>query len=200
MCEPETHPTEDVHTPPHDACHTPALWHAPNSEATECEVTELVAALVRAVQPEYVVETGSANGFTTVAIGEALHRNGHGRGVSLEVDELLHDEASKRVTRAGVQDVMEVRLESSLDFTPEMEVDFALFDSLYELRVDEFLRYKKLGALKPGTIVTFHDWTSGLRGHYMDVREQVEQRLVRTGQLRCVYVPSPRGLVVGEVL
>lgn len=193
------HPTENTHTAAHAAAPRPELWHAPDGDSTECEVSELVGALVRAVQPDLVVETGTAFGYTTVQIGRALLANGHGRCVSLEVDAGRAAAATRRVDAAGVGDVVEIREQSSLEFTPDGPVGFALFDSLYELRVDEFLRYRDLGALLPGTIVAFHDWTSGLRGHYLDVRAEVDTRLVAPGLLQVVYVPTPRGLVIGEV-
>lgn len=191
------HPRESAHTEPHAVTPNPGLWHAPDNDSTECEVTELVAALVRAIQPELVVETGTAYGFTSAAIGAALRMNGHGRCVSLEVDKDRINTARDRLYVAGVDDLVEVREQSSLDFDPAGPINFALFDSLYELRAAEFRRYHQLGHLQPGTIVAFHDWTSGIRGHYKDVRAEVEN-LRADGLLTPIYVPTPRGLVIAE--
>ena len=73
-------------TPPNSWCPDPGFWHADDGDATEHEVTELVAAFVRALQPELVVETGSYSAQTSLAVGEALARNGHGRLVTLEIE------------------------------------------------------------------------------------------------------------------
>ena len=194
------HPTEDRHTAPHHVAPRPELWHAPDSDSTECEGSELVGGLVRALQPDLVVETGTAYGYTTLRIAEALDLNGHGRCVSLEIDENRALHAESLLRGADLTDHVEVRRQSSLDYTPDEPIGFALFDSLYELRVDEFLRYRAHGALAPGTVVAFHDWTSGIRGHHMNVRDEIERRLVTPGLLRVVYLPTPRGLAVGEVL
>jgi predicted O-methyltransferase YrrM len=167
----------------------PKWWHAPDSDSTECEVSELVA--------ELVIETGSAFGHTTALIAHALRRNGHGHLVSLEPDPGRAEVARSRVASYGLGAFCEVREQSSLDFTPPQEIDFAWFDSLYELRAEEFRRFRPW--LSPGGIVAFHDWTSGLRGHYLDVRAEVEA-LAAEGLLRPVFVPSPRGIVVAEVL
>lgn len=192
--------TEARFTSPHEACPNPTWWHAPDSESTEVEVSELIGALVRAIQPEYVIETGTAFGYTTAAIAGALERNGHGRLVTLEIDQERLQQAIGRVAEvAGLPASVRVdfRLMSSLEFTPEHPIGFALFDSLYELRAREFRRYHPW--MLPGTICAFHDWTSGLRGHYMDVRASIEE-LRMEGLLAPVYVPTPRGLAICEVL
>lgn len=189
---------ESVFTRPHAACRRPELWYAHDSDSSEVEVSELVGALVRALQPELVVETGTAFGHTTVQIGLALGRNGHGRCVSLEVDHERACVARELLLSEGVMSV-EVREQSSLDYEPEGELGFAWFDSLYELRAAEFCRYRDAGHLKPGTIVGFHDWTSGLRGHYLDVRTVV-RRLASAGLLQPIFLPTPRGVVLAEVL
>jgi predicted O-methyltransferase YrrM len=79
--------SEDEFTKPRPDWTNPGYWTAPDAYSTECEVTELVAAFVRALQPEYVVETGTAFGYTAAAIGAALAANGHGRLDTIEIDE-----------------------------------------------------------------------------------------------------------------
>lgn len=196
-----THTSESSFTAPHSACASPHLWHAPDAHSSEVEVTELVAALVRAMQPDLVVETGTGLGFTARAVGGALSRNGHGHLVSLEVDAERHATAVERVgsllvSRGGP---VELLLMSSLEWEPSgRTIDFAWFDSLYELRAQEFRHFRGVGALTEGSIVGFHDWTSGLRGHYMDVREEIEE-LRRQGLLVPIYIPTPRGVCLAEV-
>lgn len=114
-------------------------------------MSELVGAFVRALQPEYVVETGSCWGQTAEQIGWALKTNGHGRLVTLEVDP---EKVRYTMDRCDGLPV-EVRLQSSLDFIPEQPIDFAFFDSLLELRGPEIERYRPY--FTPRTIVGVHD-------------------------------------------
>lgn len=138
-------------TPPRPDCLHPEYWTSTDAHSTEIEVSELVGAFVRALQPEYVVETGTCWGQTTETIGQALKANGHGRLVSLEVDPEKIEYSTLRCAGLPVQ----VTMCSSLEFTPEQPIGFAWFDSLLELRVPEFIRYRQY--LVPGSIVGFHD-------------------------------------------
>jgi predicted O-methyltransferase YrrM len=156
--------------------------------ATEVEVTELVAAMVRALQPDYVVETGSWTGDTTEAIGHALARNGHGELVSLEIDE---EKAALAQARCGGLPVT-VLNRSSMAWTPERPVDFAWFDSAPELRPQEFLRYSI--AMHDRTVVGFHD-----TGEHHPVRGLLAP-LERDGILAALYLPTPRGACFARVL
>lgn len=63
-------------TPPRPECPYPEWWTSTDVDSTECEVTALVAAFVVALQPELVIETGTAFGQTAEAIGHAVAANG----------------------------------------------------------------------------------------------------------------------------
>lgn len=191
-------PTEDAFTQPHAECRHPHLWHSPDSDSTEEEVTELIGGLIRALQPEYVVETGSAFGYTTVQIAEALKFNGHGFVTSLEIDSERAKQARDRLETAHLSPWAEVLEIDSMMFVPPKWIGFAFFDSLYELRAAEFRRYHGLGTIRSGTIVAFHDTTSGLRGHHMDMRQEVES-LWTEGLLRPIFLRTPRGIALCEV-
>lgn len=138
-------------TPPRPDCPHPEHWTSTDAHSTEIEISELVGAFVRALQPEYAVETGTCWGQTAEQIGLALKANGHGRLVSLEVDAEKVEHSTLRCNGLPVQVVMC----SSLEFTPEQPVGFAWFDSLLDLRVSEFVRYRD--HLIPGSVVGFHD-------------------------------------------
>jgi hypothetical protein len=143
--------SERTWTAPRPDCPHPERWHSTDNQSTEIEVTELVAAFVRALQPAYVVETGSCIGQTAHAIGLALRDNGHGRLDTIEPDPTRAAAARRRCEGLPVT-VHEV---ASLDFEPAEQVGFAWFDSLLDLRIPEFEAYRPL--LAPGAIVGFHD-------------------------------------------
>jgi hypothetical protein len=180
---------ESRFTAPRDDCPNPEWWTSTDGDSTESEVTELVAAFVRALQPEFCVETGAAWGNTTFAIGEALLRNGHGRLETLEVepDRIAH------VVRRCEGLPVEVLPESSLEYVPLLPVDFAWFDSLCDVRHIEFRRY--LPMMHHRTVVGFHD-----TGPHHAVRAFIEP-LVAEGLLApLLYLPTPRGVAFARVL
>jgi predicted O-methyltransferase YrrM len=184
---------------PDHLCPHPEYWSSTDDHSTEIEVSEMLAGLVRGLQPEYVVETGSAWGQTSEAIGKALKANGHGRLVSLEVDQERVDYSRNRC--AGLP--VDCRKQASLDFVPEEEIQFAFFDSLFTLRVPEFNRYYT--HMKKGAIVAFHDTHPGHGGgqfydYNMDLRTAILQDLENKGFLKAIYMCTPRGIMIGEVM
>lgn len=179
--------TENRFTAARPDCPNPQHWHSADGDSAELEVTELVAAFIRALQPEVVVETGTAFGQTAEAIGRALHANGHGMLYTLEPDLVRVALVQDRVRGLPVHIVPK----TSLDWTPPNGVGFAWFDSLLHLRAAEFRAYKP--QMAPGCIVGFHDC-----GPQHPVRPDVEQ-LADEGLLRPIYLPTPRGVMFAEV-
>lgn len=177
---------ESSWTRPGTWCPHPERWHAVDAYSTELEVSALVAAFVRALQPDYVVETGTCVGVTARMIGLALQANGHGRLVTLETNPDLV--AIARQMCAGLP--VEVHHESSLDFEPEAPIGFAWLDSLVGLRVHEFDRYRPW--LPSGAVVGVHDTAP----HHGQLGEDVAQ-LPGT---RSIRLRTPRGVTFAEVL
>jgi predicted O-methyltransferase YrrM len=195
--------TEDTFTAPHAECEHPELWHSADSDSTEIEVSELIGALVRALQPEWVVETGTAFGYTTAMIARALWANGHGHLYTLDIDHERIERARQNVREHSPYN-SEIAVtfvqQSSMGWEPPCDrFDFTFFDSVYELRAEEFLRFRAMGKLLPGSIVAFHDTTSAARGHHWDMRADVQQ-LARDGLLVPIFLRTPRGIAICEVL
>jgi hypothetical protein len=174
-------------TAPRVDCPHPERWHSTDDQSTELEVSELVAALVTATQPDFVIETGTAYGQTAELIGRALKRNGQGRLVTLEVDPERASSAAKRCQGLPV----EVVQASSLEYTPPRAVDLAWFDSLCDLRPAEFRRW--LPYMHDRTVVGFHD-----TGPQHPVRKLL-QPLEAEGLIAPLYLPTPRGVCFTRV-
>jgi hypothetical protein len=172
---------------PNDHCPHPEWWHSTDFNATEIEVTAAVQGVVRALQPDYVVETGTASAQTTIAIGLALRKNGHGRLVSLEIDPRLVEHGRQLCRRLPV----EIRQQSSLDFIPDHLIDFAWLDSLPEIRHLEFRRYYPY--MHRRTIVGFHD-----TGPFHPTRGFVDE-IEQEGLVKTIDFPTPRGFSLGRV-
>jgi hypothetical protein len=181
-------PRESVNTAARpEWCANPELWHAPDGDSSEFEVLELCAAFIRALQPEVVVETGSAFGFGAAMMGAALKANGRGRLYSLEIDRVRYEQACERCKGLPV-DIVYV---DSMTWEPPAGIGFAFFDSRPQLRADEFRRYQPF--MVPGAIVAFHD----VAPHHT-VWPRVHQ-LEREGLLKALRLRTPRGIAICQV-
>lgn len=189
--------TEDRWTPPSPWCRHPGWWHSDTADATEHEVTGLVAALVRALQPEAVVETGTNSGQTALAIGQALAENGHGRLWTLEVDEALA--ASARDLLAGLP--VTVACVSSLHWDPPQDIGLAWIDSgpvvgapgldWASLRRDEVARW--LPRFAPWAVIGVHDTAP----HHPVMRALAP--LFQAQGMPVLNLRTPRGVALAQV-
>jgi predicted O-methyltransferase YrrM len=192
--------TEDRWKPANARCPHPERWHSADADSTEVEVSELVAAFVRALQPNLVVETGSAWGQTTTLIAEALYTNGHGHLVTLEIVEERAEATRRRVydEDSAYWTLLE---ESSLEWDPEPYVrehgpiDLVFSDSYGPIRIPEVVRL--LPFMRKDATVIFHDTAPEPEFPF---RRMIEDELVSTGIVRCVDLPTPRGVSICQVL
>lgn len=84
-------------------------------------------ALVRALQPDHVVETGTHLGLGSCAIAAALLRNGHGRLTTIDVNQ----EAGYLIAEPWAQ-VIDRRTGDSVEILAGLrDIDFFLHDSLH---------------------------------------------------------------------
>lgn len=173
---------ESAYTKATQECPHPEHWHAPDDYATEAEVTELVAAMVRALQPELVVETGTYKGDTMVAIADALLRNRHGRLVTIETNA----RRAKHARELAVGLPVEVIHGDSLAYAPDAPVDFAFLDSSFDARPQEYRRLAQF--LSPRAVVMFHDTAP-----HHPLRDKLRQL-----DLNLVHLPTPRGVSIGR--
>lgn len=184
--EPIGYRPESDFTPPRPDCPNPHHWHADTAGATETEVVELLAALVRALQPETVVETGVLHGHTTRAIGEALARNGHGRLHAIEVDERYAAEAARAVAHLPVT----VHQVDSGRFVPPAPIDLAFLDSSLEARPQELRDFAPY--MHERTVIAVHD-----TGPQHPVRKAIDPIAAELGFV-LLDLPTPRGLTIGR--
>lgn len=185
-------PTSEARfTDPNDYCPHPERWHSDDADSTEHEVSDLVAAFVRALQPDVVLETGTAWGATARCIGDVLDRSGAGHLHTLEPNPQRAHAARERLRELPVT-VHEIK---SLDFDPPQgPIGFAWFDSLPELRVPEFRHFYP--SLAPGAIVGFHDTAP----HHGRALYQAILDMEAGGLLLPIKLRTPRGVVFAEVV
>jgi predicted O-methyltransferase YrrM len=143
-------PAEDTWRPPTWWCPDTQYWHAADDQATEDEVTELVAAFVRALQPETAAETGTWAGSTTKAIGAALARNGHGHLWAVEINPGMAERA--RQACAGLP--VTVITGDSMAWEPPPGIGFAWIDGAARRDLEA---ERILGRMLPGAVIGIHD-------------------------------------------
>ena len=146
-------PRENLNHAPTLLCPHPEWWSAWNPVSTEVEVSMLVAAFVKAVQPENILEIGSHYGQTTERISQVIRENGHGEFVSLEINPEMVGSARQRCWRYLDKEVAILQWDS-LEYIPVKPIDFLFVDGA-EARskdVEHFLPF-----LAEHCVVIVHD-------------------------------------------
>lgn len=182
---------ESTFTPPNQHCPHPERWHAHDEDATETEVTELVAAMVRATRPDFVLETGTYLGHTSLAIRDVLHDQGYGHLVTIELDVALWFRA--HTTLQGCCDTVTVVEGRSLDYVPDHPIDFAWFDSAIDIRAEEFRHFRNW--MHSHTVVGFHDTAP-----HHPVRKQLATLVAEGIMTEPLHLNTPRGVSFAKPL
>jgi predicted O-methyltransferase YrrM len=188
--------SEARHYPPgHPWCRNPGWYHSLDSEATEAEVTELVAAFVRALQPDIALETGTHLAQTALAIGGALQRNGHGHLYSVEIDATLAVDAARACAGLPVTIVHADTLQWLPGWLENLDglLDFAWVDSGPQRAEEAALL---VPYFRPGAIMGIHDMA---QNDWRWPFWQDFQPLVQAGKLQPITLRTPRGVTFAEV-
>ena len=172
-------------------CPHPERWHMYDSMTAEAEVLEFLRTLVTTLKPELIVETGSFLGVSTLWMAEGLKANGLGRIISCEYDPVVFAEAQKKIAGSGLAEYIDLRNESSLEMPVQGTIDLLFSDSDMPIREAEVRRF--LPQMLPTGLILLHDASS----HLKTVREAA-QTLEREGLISCIYLPTPRGLVLAQ--
>jgi predicted O-methyltransferase YrrM len=172
-------------------CPHPERWHMYDSMTAEAEVLEFIRTLVTTIKPALVVETGSFLGVSTLWIAEALKANGFGKIISCEFDPLVFEKAKEKIAASGLSDWIELRNESSLEMHVEGTIDLFFSDSDMPIREAEVKRF--LPQIRPTGVILIHDASSHLR-----VVRDAAFKLESEGLLSCIFLPTPRGLVIAQ--
>jgi predicted O-methyltransferase YrrM len=179
------------YTEPSLECPEPRLWSMYDPQTAEKEVLDLLYALVRALKPRLVVETGTFSGISSTYIARAMKENGRGQLITCEIDPLVHQNARGRFRAAGLSTMIDCRLGSSLDLKIHDQIDLLYCDSDLKVRGVEVRRF--LPNLNPFGLILMHD--AGSR--FKVVREAALQ-MESEGLISVVLVSTPRGLVIAQ--
>ena len=104
-----------------------------------------LAELVREQNPKVVLECGTAIGYSGLWIARELKRAGTGRLITIEIDPRVAAEAKENFERAGLDDVVEVRVGDARRLSGEIKgpIDFAFIDCNFGNYMPCFLAMEK---------------------------------------------------------
>ncbi len=172
-------------------CPHPQRWHMYDSMTAEAEILEFLRSFVTTLKPELIVETGSFLGVSTLWMAEGLRSNGFGKIISCEFDPIVFAKAQEKVAGSDLRDVIELRNESSLEMEIPGSIDLLFSDSDVSIREAEVRRF--LPQIRSTGVILLHDASS----HLKTVREAAFS-LESEGLLSCIFLPTPRGLVIAQ--
>jgi len=172
-------------------CPHPERWSMYDSMTAEVEVLEFLRTLVTTIKPELVVETGSFLGVSTLWIAEGLRSNGFGKIISCEYDSKVFLAAKEKIDAHALAPFIELRNESSLEMHVDGMIDLFFSDSDLPIRELEIRRF--LPQIRPTGLILLHDASSRLK-----IARDAAFKMEAEGLLSCVFLPTPRGLVVAQ--
>ena len=172
---------------PTDNCLNPHLFSMSDRVSSETEVHSFLNALTRILKPNYILETGTHKGNSTIAFAEGLRQNDFGFMTTIETDEALAQKAQLAFSEYPV----EVINAHSLSYIPKEKIDFLFLDSKRDIRGEEFAHYRNY--LNPKALIVWHD--SSYREQNHSVYDTVEH-LYEQGIIDRILFPTPRGLTL----
>ena len=172
-------------------CPHPERWHMYDSMTAEAEVLEFLRSLVTTLKPELIVETGSFLGVSTLWMAEGMRANGFGKIISCEFDPVVFARAQEKIAASGLGGFIELRNESSLEMTVRGDIDILFSDSDMPIRAAEVKRF--LPQVRSTGLILMHDASS----HLKTVRDAAFA-LEAEGLISCIFLPTPRGLVLAQ--
>ena len=176
---------------PTPECPHPERWHMYDSMTAEAEVLEFLRTLITTIKPALVVETGSFLGVSTLWIAEGLKTNGFGKIISCEFDPVVFAKAKEKIAASDLSDWIELRNESSLEMHIDGTIDLFFSDSDMPIREAEVKRF--LPQIRPTGLILMHDASS-----HLQVVRDAAFKMESEGLLSCIFLPTPRGLVVAQ--
>lgn len=178
---------------PHIPEERPELFLAQETGTTEMEVLNWLHASICMTKPQTVLETGAYDGFGTVAMAAACRANGFGHVHSIEIDPESCSRARALLGQEGLSSYATVHCEDSLRFlrSTGLGFQFGFFDSLPEIRAEEFAICRNRGILS--RIAVFHDTSPHRTKTLKGWPEEPEHRRYRETLLHLAREPGVTG-------
>lgn len=176
-------------------------YHSFNDAGLECEVGEFLHGLIRATQPDNVLETGTHFGVGALYMAYALQDNHKGHLDTIEFLPEIHKKAYARMVLHKLDHIVTCHLMDVKDFIPTVMYKVILLDTEPQTRFQELIKFEPF--LEQGGFLFIHDLHQhmnqvdnaehGFAWPYGKIPEKMKQ-LVQTGVLRPFHFSTPRGL------
>ncbi len=102
-----------------------------------------------------ILEVGTLGGYSTIWLARALPKDG--KLITLELDKHHADVAQKNITRAGLQNIVDIRLGMAIELLPQLEAEGAGPFDLIFIDADKppYVEYFEwaLKLSRPGTLI-----------------------------------------------
>jgi predicted O-methyltransferase YrrM len=171
-------------------CREPIRYHIARGGGTELEVGEFLGGLVRALQPRFVIETGTAGADSSLEMAKALQKNGHGRLFTVEIGPGRAKAARARLAGLPAEVILGDAIKHDWSAVSG-EIDLAFIDGGTD-RKREFMQvYPHLAW---GAFVVFHDTGNDLAPLKV-VNELVDEGLLDPP----ILFPTPRGFALSRI-
>ena len=180
---------------PTSVCPNPRLWHCYEEMTTELEVLALLTALVIALKPNRIIETGCFKGSGTEALATGVAVNGFGRIDTCDISDEQVALTFERIAHLPehTYNNIGIRRCTGLDLIRDYSaglVDFAFLDSGMDIdRCDELRSLYPM--LRNGGVVAIHD-----TGIHTYLRERHLPPLLRELDMQHLFFDTPRGLTL----
>lgn len=115
------------------------------------DVARLLKILLKVTHAKRVLEIGTSIGYSTTSMAKVVKKNG-GKIITVEYDHKVAEQAQRNFERAGIADVIEIKIGDALQIVPNLngEFDFIFQDvdkRLYSVLFDDCVRLLKKGGL-----------------------------------------------------
>jgi predicted O-methyltransferase YrrM len=182
---------------PTPECPNPEKWHCHDGMATEIEVVNLLGALVSALKPITIIETGMYLGHATRKMANALAANGLPNSglYTTEPDDALYEKGKELIASSGLSRWVAIHKCTGFQLINRWqggEVDFAFLDSTAEERPLELRALYPL--LSKRAVVTVHDTST-----YHDSVNRLRTNIYKTAwelNMSIMQFDTPRGLTL----
>lgn len=176
-------------------------FHSFNDAGVESEVGEFFYSMVRLLQPDNVLETGTHWGVSASYIGLALQDNQFGHLDTFEFLAENHRKAHSRIFNLQLLKQVTCHFGDIAAFTPEKTYKMVLLDTEPQTRFAELEKFYDV--VEPGGFIFIHDlhrhmhqipnedhgfaWPFGLVTDFINEK-------VKNDELRPFHFSTPRGL------
>jgi predicted O-methyltransferase YrrM len=112
---------------PHDSALDAALRNSEAARLPPIQVSppqgKLLNLLARSIEARSILELGTLGGYSTIWLGRALPEGG--RLITVEAEPRYAEVARENIARAGLSDVVDLRVGPALDVLPELHAEGA---------------------------------------------------------------------------